>query len=98
MILEVTWKIVDTRVSVCQYPARDQGLIPRQGCQIIKILKVERWYLIDMARGDKKASSNLFLPPDRIIIDQIKEERVTLYHQVPTPGDNTPILVAPFMI
>ena len=51
-ILEDTWRLVDTRVSMLQYPARNQGLLQRQSRQIAEILKADWRQRLQTARGN----------------------------------------------
>ena len=46
-------------------------------------------------KGWYRAAANRGPPPDRATIERITAERVELYSQVPSPGDNIPVTVKP---
>ena len=46
-------------------------------------------------KGWHRAAANRGLPPARATLERIMAERVELYSQVPSPGDNIPVTVKP---
>ena len=46
-------------------------------------------------KGWYRAAANRGPPPARATLERITAERVKLYSQVPSPGDNTPVTVKP---
>ena len=46
-------------------------------------------------KGWYRATANRGPPPARDTLEQITAERVELYSQVPSPGDNIPVTVKP---
>ena len=62
---------------------------------VVPPLHREAWHRI---KGWYKAAVNHALPPARVALKQITEERVELYSYVPPPGKNIPISVQPFLV
>ena len=52
----------------------------------------EAWRLM---KGWYRAAANRVPPPARATLERITLERVELYSQVPSPGDNIPVMVKP---
>ena len=49
-------------------------------------------------KGCHKDEANHTPPPTRVIFEFITVERVTMYHQVPPPGENIPISIETFQV
>ena len=47
-------------------------------------------------KGWYKIMAGRTLPPARLTIERITEERVALHHHIPPPGENIPVSVDPF--
>ena len=68
-ILEDTWRIIDTRVSVHQHPARNQSLIRRLGCHTTTMIKADRWRQTETDGGDIK-NTDIGPPPCKGSMEQ----------------------------
>ena len=51
--------------------------------------RIQWWY---------KAAVDRAPPPARVTLERITAERVALYSRFPTPGDNIPVSIEPFVV
>ena len=51
---------------------------------------------LNLMKGWYKYSTDCALPPNRVTIEWISAERVTLYWKVPPQGTNIPVAIYPF--
>ena len=100
-----SWRVTDLRILGRAFRASLKGYRKRRmeyaGKDVEALLggyppnAKEAWRRM---KGWYKAAVNRAPPPARATLERITAERVELYHQVPSPGDNIPVTVNPSKI